>query len=174
MQDRTLSDISKYIYGSTKEEMLPRERLLIWWSRSRSSASNVVKVFPHQRLLWLVLPSLLAKQYVTSQGNGNGIQRLEGGSSHWGNRDLRGRRGGDPLKGIYIPILKWRVDGEVTHSGLCGTDMHYFEYGQVLGHEGVGVVVEIGSRVPHGLHSVGDTLAWGIQLDVGSFFCSMM
>ena len=33
---------------------------------------------------------------------------------------------------------------KITHSGLCGTDEHYRHSGQVLGHEGAGVVQELG------------------------------
>ncbi|KAJ5151303.1 uncharacterized protein N7482_010555 [Penicillium canariense] len=36
---------------------------------------------------------------------------------------------------------------ETTHSGLCGTDEHYLRSGQALGHEGVGVVRQIGRDV---------------------------
>ena len=36
---------------------------------------------------------------------------------------------------------------ETTHSGLCGTDEHYLQSGQVLGHEGVGIVKALGSGV---------------------------
>lgn len=36
---------------------------------------------------------------------------------------------------------------DVTHSGVCGTDVHYVESGVALGHEGVGVVKEIGPGV---------------------------
>jgi threonine dehydrogenase-like Zn-dependent dehydrogenase len=35
----------------------------------------------------------------------------------------------------------------VTHSGLCGTDIHYKTADIVLGHEGVGVVEELGKNV---------------------------
>ncbi len=35
----------------------------------------------------------------------------------------------------------------VTHSGLCGTDEHYKGVDMVLGHEGVGIVKEIGKDV---------------------------
>ena len=44
--------------------------------------------------------------------------------------------------------------------------MHYFEYGQVLGHEGVGILVDIGRHVPAGQFAKGETLAFGIQLSV--------
>lgn len=36
---------------------------------------------------------------------------------------------------------------KITHSGLCGTDIHYIPHGAALGHEGVGVVEAIGSEV---------------------------
>ncbi|KAK5229410.1 hypothetical protein LTR96_003022 [Exophiala xenobiotica] len=37
---------------------------------------------------------------------------------------------------------------ELTHSGVCGTDEHYRHYDQGLGHEGAGIIREIGSMVP--------------------------
>ena len=33
---------------------------------------------------------------------------------------------------------------DITHSGLCGTDLHYKTSDMVLGHEGVGIVAEVG------------------------------
>jgi len=36
---------------------------------------------------------------------------------------------------------------QVTHSGICGTDRFYRDAEMVLGHEGVGVVKEIGPGV---------------------------
>lgn len=36
---------------------------------------------------------------------------------------------------------------ENTHSGVCGTDLHYVGENMVLGHEGVGIVKQIGPRV---------------------------
>jgi threonine dehydrogenase-like Zn-dependent dehydrogenase len=35
----------------------------------------------------------------------------------------------------------------VTHSGLCGTDVHYKTTDIVLGHEGAGVVEELGKNI---------------------------
>lgn len=35
----------------------------------------------------------------------------------------------------------------VTHSGLCGTDIHYKTADIVLGHEGIGVVEQLGKNV---------------------------
>ena len=37
----------------------------------------------------------------------------------------------------------------ITHSGVCGTDSHDRVAGCGLGHEGVGVVEEIGKEVTH-------------------------
>jgi D-arabinose 1-dehydrogenase-like Zn-dependent alcohol dehydrogenase len=48
---------------------------------------------------------------------------------------------------------------ETTHSGLCGTDVHYKHADIALGHEGVGIVKEIGSAVR--LFKVGDRAGWG-------------
>lgn len=36
---------------------------------------------------------------------------------------------------------------KITHSGLCGTDLHYIPFGMALGHEGVGIVEAVGSAV---------------------------
>ncbi|KAI9933616.1 hypothetical protein ASPWEDRAFT_185755 [Aspergillus wentii DTO 134E9] len=48
---------------------------------------------------------------------------------------------------------------ETTHSGLCGTDEHYLKTGQVLGHEGVGIVKALGSNVTS--VKVGDRVGFG-------------
>ncbi|GAE00020.1 alcohol dehydrogenase [Paecilomyces variotii No. 5] len=53
---------------------------------------------------------------------------------------------------------------ETTHSGLCGSDEHYLRSGQVLGHEGVGVVKEIGSSVTN--VKVGDRVGFGYTQEV--------
>ncbi|EFW18170.1 hypothetical protein D8B26_005013 [Coccidioides posadasii str. Silveira] len=47
----------------------------------------------------------------------------------------------------------------VTHSGLCGSDLHYRHSGCVLGHEGVGVVSEVGPNVLK--LREGDRVGWG-------------
>lgn len=36
---------------------------------------------------------------------------------------------------------------KVTHSGLCGTDMHFLNSGIVLGHEGAGIVEAVAPGV---------------------------
>ncbi|GAD99986.1 alcohol dehydrogenase [Paecilomyces variotii No. 5] len=48
---------------------------------------------------------------------------------------------------------------ETTHSGLCGTDEHYVKSGQVLGHEGIGIVRALGPGVTS--VSVGDRVGFG-------------
>lgn len=59
-----------------------------------------------------------------------------------------------------IPQLKPNaVLIKVTHSGLCGTDVHYKGADMVLGHEGVGEVQDVGSSVT--LWKKGDRVGWG-------------
>ncbi|KAK7005871.1 NAD(P)-dependent alcohol dehydrogenase protein [Favolaschia claudopus] len=48
---------------------------------------------------------------------------------------------------------------KVTHSGICGTDEHYKHADMVLGHEGVGVIEQIGDKVTQ--LKVGDVVGWG-------------
>lgn len=52
---------------------------------------------------------------------------------------------------------------KVTHSGLCGTDVHYKSVDMGLGHEGVGTVEEVGSAVK--LFKKGDRAGWGYNHD---------
>ncbi|KAJ7693364.1 chaperonin 10-like protein [Mycena rosella] len=47
----------------------------------------------------------------------------------------------------------------ITHSGICGTDEHFKHSDMVLGHEGVGTVMQLGKAVT-GL-KVGDVVGWG-------------
>lgn len=35
---------------------------------------------------------------------------------------------------------------KITHAGLCGTDEHYKSVDMVLGHEGVGIVQQVGEQ----------------------------
>ncbi|KAF2087769.1 GroES-like protein [Saccharata proteae CBS 121410] len=51
----------------------------------------------------------------------------------------------------------------VTASGLCGTDLHYNHADMGLGHEGVGVVEELGPAVKE--LKKGDRVGWGYQHD---------
>ncbi|KAJ6521940.1 chaperonin 10-like protein [Mycena vulgaris] len=48
---------------------------------------------------------------------------------------------------------------KITHSGICGTDEHFKHSDMVLGHEGVGIVQELGDSVT-GLQ-IGDVVGWG-------------
>ncbi|EGN98661.1 hypothetical protein SERLA73DRAFT_181234 [Serpula lacrymans var. lacrymans S7.3] len=48
---------------------------------------------------------------------------------------------------------------KVTHSGVCGTDVHFKSKDIVLGHEGVGIIEQIGSGVK--AFSVGDRAGFG-------------
>ncbi|KAF9638689.1 putative nadp-dependent alcohol dehydrogenase protein [Lasiodiplodia theobromae] len=52
---------------------------------------------------------------------------------------------------------------KVTASGLCGTDLHYRHADMALGHEGVGIVEQVGPRVKN--LKVGDRVGWGYQHD---------
>ncbi|KAI5359067.1 putative alcohol dehydrogenase, zinc-type, GroES-like superfamily, NAD(P)-binding domain superfamily [Septoria linicola] len=50
---------------------------------------------------------------------------------------------------------------KVTASGLCGTDLHYRNADMGLGHEGVGIVEELGPQVTH--LKKGDRVGWGYE-----------
>ncbi|PYI05405.1 NADP-dependent alcohol dehydrogenase [Aspergillus sclerotiicarbonarius CBS 121057] len=47
----------------------------------------------------------------------------------------------------------------VTHSGLCGSDIHKLQLPLVLGHEGIGIIEETGSACSR--LRVGDRVGWG-------------
>ncbi|KAF2269817.1 NADP-dependent alcohol dehydrogenase [Lojkania enalia] len=47
----------------------------------------------------------------------------------------------------------------VTHSGVCGSDIHMITKPLVLGHEGVGIIEEVRSACS--LFKVGDRVGWG-------------
>ncbi|QIX00203.1 hypothetical protein AMS68_005720 [Peltaster fructicola] len=51
----------------------------------------------------------------------------------------------------------------VTASGLCGTDLHYRKADMALGHEGVGIVEELGPDVKS--LKKGDRVGWGYEHD---------
>lgn len=66
---------------------------------------------------------------------------------------------------IEIAALKPNeVRVKITHSGLCHSDVFYISSGMVLGHEGVGVVEEIGSDVTE--FKVGDRAGGGYLRNV--------
>lgn len=58
------------------------------------------------------------------------------------------------LKGDYVQL-------RVTASGLCGTDLHYNKADMGLGHEGVGVVEELGPDCT--ILKKGDRVGWGYE-----------
>ncbi|KAK9482678.1 chaperonin 10-like protein [Lipomyces starkeyi] len=62
----------------------------------------------------------------------------------------------DDLKGDQVLV-------KVTHSGVCFTDVHYRQVDMVLGHEGTGIVAEIGPDVKD--LKVGDLVGWGYEYD---------
>ncbi|KAK9312006.1 chaperonin 10-like protein [Lipomyces starkeyi] len=62
----------------------------------------------------------------------------------------------DDLKGDQVLV-------KVTHSGVCFTDVHYRQVDMVLGHEGTGIVAEIGPDVKD--LKVGDLVGWGYEHD---------
>ena len=50
---------------------------------------------------------------------------------------------------------------KISHSGLCGTDVHYQHADISLGHEGAGTVQAIGENTT--LFKIGDHVGWGHQ-----------
>lgn len=89
-----------------------------------------------------------------------------------GRRDVR-------VEDVPDPIIKEPTDAiiKVTSSGLCGSDLHLYEVlgpfmgeGDVLGHEPMGIVEEVGSAT--GDLKVGDRVVIPFQISCGScFFC---
>ncbi|KAF2099673.1 GroES-like protein [Rhizodiscina lignyota] len=51
----------------------------------------------------------------------------------------------------------------ITHSGVCGTDLHHLVHDLVLGHEGVGVVEAVGEQVTK--FQLGDRVGFGYVRD---------
>ena len=85
-----------------------------------------------------------------------------------GRRDVR-------VEDVPDPIIKEPTDAiiKVTSSGLCGSDLHLYEVlgpfmgeGDVLGHEPMGVVEEVGSDT--GSLKVGDRVVIPFQISCGS------
>src|SRR6056297_2301011 len=87
-----------------------------------------------------------------------------------GKRDVR-------VEEVPDPVIEEPTDAiiRVTSSGLCGSDLHLYEVlgafmtpGDVLGHEPMGVVEEVGVAVP-GL-SPGDRVVVPFNIACGSCF----
>lgn len=56
---------------------------------------------------------------------------------------------------------------KVTASGVCGTDLHYRTQDMVLGHEGVGIVEDLGPECKY--LNKGDRVGWGFSTDSCGF-----
>jgi D-arabinose 1-dehydrogenase-like Zn-dependent alcohol dehydrogenase len=73
--------------------------------------------------------------------------------------------------GTIVETTGHRVPGptevvvKISHCGVCGTDEHYRHYDQGLGHEGIGVITEVGSSV----HDVSDFKV-GDRVGMGWFY----
>lgn len=87
-----------------------------------------------------------------------------------GKRDVR-------VEEVADPVLKEPTDAivRVTSSGICGSDLHLYEVlgpfldvGDVLGHEPMGVVEEVGSEVSH--IAPGDRVVVPFNISCGSCF----
>ena len=72
----------------------------------------------------------------------------------------RGAEGEVPVRKTVTRQLRPNdVFVEITHSGVCGTDLHYRHTDLTLGHEGIGRVKEVGSAVTG--YKVGDVVGFG-------------
>ncbi|KAN0060607.1 hypothetical protein ACQY0O_007265 [Thecaphora frezii] len=74
---------------------------------------------------------------------------------------FKGSKSGKVVKaqGTDKPVRPTDVVIDITHSGLCGTDLHFLKADMVLGHEGVGIVSQVGSEVTR--FKKGDRVGWG-------------
>ena len=63
-------------------------------------------------------------------------------------------------KGETVELKPDQVVIDIAYSGLCGSDLHFRKNGDmVLGHEGVGVISQVGKDVD--FLKVGDRVGWG-------------
>lgn len=67
-------------------------------------------------------------------------------------------------KHVIAQLEPHQVYIETTHSGLCFTDEHYLHADQALGHEGVGIVRQVGQGVKS--IKVGDRVGFGYTHEV--------
>ena len=71
----------------------------------------------------------------------------------------------DAASGNFVKKTTQRALGpneikvRVTHSGICYTDVHAKEKACGLGHEGVGLISDIGAAVR--FMKIGDRVGWG-------------
>ncbi|CRG89049.1 hypothetical protein PISL3812_06084 [Talaromyces islandicus] len=61
------------------------------------------------------------------------------------------------------PLVNDEVYVRVTHSGVCGSDLHCLPLRIALGHEGIGIVEELGPNVKR--LQIGDRVGWGFITD---------
>ncbi|OAL02227.1 GroES-like protein [Phaeosphaeriaceae sp. SRC1lsM3a] len=75
----------------------------------------------------------------------------------------KGSKGGKIVKGQTTKpdLQNDQVLIKVTASGLCGTDEHYKEVDMCLGHEGAGVIEQVGPEVKY--LKKGDRVGWGYE-----------
>lgn len=66
-------------------------------------------------------------------------------------------------KGATVDLQPDEVVIDIAYSGLCGTDLHFRTKDMVLGHEGVGIISQVGSEVTN--VKVGDRVGWGYNHD---------
>lgn len=93
--------------------------------------------------------------------------------AYHGKRDVR-------VDTVPDPVIEQPTDAiiKVTSSGLCGSDLHLYEVlgafigeGDILGHEPMGIVQEVGSDVGHIKH--GDRVVIPFNISCGDcFMCS--
>ncbi|PYI00054.1 NADP-dependent alcohol dehydrogenase [Aspergillus ellipticus CBS 707.79] len=74
---------------------------------------------------------------------------------------FRGSTSGDVVETSFVlpEIQPDEVLVRVTHSGLCGSDIHMLKLPLVLGHEGIGIIEQAGSACTR--LKVGDRVGWG-------------
>lgn len=73
---------------------------------------------------------------------------------------FKGSESGRAIKkqGASLKLQPDDVVIDILYSGLCGTDLHYCHKDMVLGHEGVGVISQVGTLVKN--VKVGDRVGW--------------
>ncbi|KAK8139456.1 putative NADP-dependent alcohol dehydrogenase [Apiospora sp. TS-2023a] len=79
---------------------------------------------------------------------------------------FKGSKDGNPVKSTTTRPDELKGDQvfmKITASGLCGTDLHYKTVDMALGHEGVGVVEDVGPDVKD--LKKGDRVGWGYEHD---------
>ena len=62
-------------------------------------------------------------------------------------------------KGATVDLQPDEVVIDIAYSGICGSDLHLLTKDAVQGHEGVGVISQVGNSVKH--VKVGDRVGWG-------------